>query len=301
MKESFPPLSRIRLIYNALGNYYQLPEGSGKDTGFDFNIVQFSEQYEFNLMEVYSAIKFLEKEGYLFYSESAGQYSKLMIPISKENLYRYVVENPGSDRLLKEVMRSYAGIFTDYININEYQLAKRSEIQTNEVVSKLNYLDKLKVVSYIPIKKMPQLVYVTERLKAKNIHLSNENYIILKDAAETRLQSLLDLLTNSIQCRSQQLLAYFGEAKSKRCGICDVCLNKNKVELNEIEFELIKQKIREKILEKPMYLYDIVSGINDFEEENIISALRWLMDNNTVIRLNDETLKWHDQLDISFD
>ena len=301
LKESFPPLSRIRLIYNALGNYYQLPEGSGKDTGFDFNIVQFSEQYEFNLMEVYSAIKFLEKEGYLFYSESAGQYSKLMIPISKENLYRYVVENPGSDRLLKEVMRSYAGIFTDYININEYQLAKRSEIQTNEVVSKLNYLDKLKVVSYIPIKKMPQLVYVTERLKAKNIHLSNENYIILKDAAETRLQSLLDLLTNSIQCRSQQLLAYFGEAKSKRCGICDVCLNKNKVELNEIEFELIKQKIREKILEKPMYLYDIVSGINDFEEENIISALRWLMDNNTVIRLNDETLKWHDQLDISFD
>lgn len=301
LKESYPPLERIRSIYNALGNFYQLPEGSGKDTGYDFSIIHFSEHYEFNLMEVYSAIKFLEKEGYLFYKESAGQYSKLTIPINKEDLYRYIVENPGTERLLKEVMRSYAGIFTDYVNINEVQLAKRSELQTNDVISKLNYLNNLKIVSYIPIKTTPQLVYVTERLNEKYINLSQENYKILKDAADSRLQSLLDFLSNTLQCRSQQLLAYFGEKRSNRCGICNVCLSKNKAELNDLMFESIKERIKEQVSQRPFHLYEIVAGTNDFEEEDVISVIQWLLDNNRLIRNKDETLIWYDQLNISFD
>ena len=301
VKESFPPLDRIRMVYNALGNFFQIPEGSGKDSGFDFNISRFSEHYEFNLMEAYSAIKFLEKEGFLFYSESAGQYSKLTIPLSKEELYRYVVENPGSDRLLKEVMRSYAGIFTDYVNINEAQLAKRAEMQFQEVINKLNYLNKLNIVSYIPIKNTPQLVYTTERLNPKNIYLSKENYKMLKEAAESRLQSLLDFITNSLQCRSRQLVAYFGETKSHRCGICDVCLKKNKVELNEIEFETIQNRVKEQLTGGPLHLNELISATNDFDEENVFPVLQWLLDNKKLIRLHDETFKWHEQLDISFE
>ena len=163
LAESFPPLDRIRNIYNALGNYFQIPEGSGKDIAYDFNIVDFSNHYEFNLMEVYSAIRFLEKEGFLYYNPSAGQFSKLFIPSTKEELYRYLVENPGSDRLLKELLRSYAGLFTDYVNINESQLAKRTGMAKEDVVKKLTFLDKIKLISYIPIKTKPQLVYVTER------------------------------------------------------------------------------------------------------------------------------------------
>jgi len=301
LKESYPPLERIRIVYNSLGNYFQIPEGSGEDQGFDFNIVDFSEHFEFNLMEVYNAIRFLEREGYLFYNETSGQFSKLFIPIGKEELYRVMVNNPGSDRLLKDILRSYAGVFTDYISINEEQLAKRTEMTREEIVKKLYFLNAQKIVSYIPVKVSPQIVYVTERLNTKNIIFSKENYDNLKDAAEKRLQSLLDFVSNSLQCRSQQLLHYFGEKKSPRCGICDVCQKKNITELNQIEFEKIRLQIKEQLSKGPMYLYSLISSISTTNEDDVVTVLRWQMEHNEVIRLKDDTLKWHKQLDLNFD
>jgi ATP-dependent DNA helicase RecQ len=34
---------------------------------------------------------------------------------------------------------------------------------------------------------------------------------------------MLDYVTNISQCRSRQLLRYFGEKKTHDCGTCDVC------------------------------------------------------------------------------
>ena len=300
LAESYPPLERIRNIYNALGNYYQIPEGSGKDISFDFNIVEFSNHYEFNLMEVFSSLNFLEKEGFVYYNPSGGHYSKLFIQSSKEELYRYMVENPGSDRLLKELMRSYAGLFTDYVNINETQLAKRAEMDKGEVIKRLTYLDKIKLISYIPVKTKPQIVYVTERLNASNILLSQENYRILKEAAEARLQSFLDFINNPMECRSRQLLAYFDEKQSKRCGICDVCLARNKTDLNKIQFEKINDQIKNALSNGPKHLYELISAVHGFPEDDIIAVIRWLLDHRQIIRNKDETLKWYEQLDMSF-
>jgi len=297
---AFPSLSLIKNVYNALGNFFQLPEGSGADIGFDFSIADFAGQYGFNIIETYSAIKFLEREGFLFYVESAGQFSKLFIPVKKEEIYRYLVENPGSDRLIKEILRSYTGIFNDYIDINETLLAKRAELDKKVVVEKLGALNKTSILKYIPIRTKPQIVYSTERLNTKYIQFSKENYHDLKVAAEKRLQSLFDFISNSMQCRSIQLLAYFGETKSKRCGICDVCLEKNKIELNELEFNAIKDLIKSSLMDNPQHIYELVSHINA-DEEKVISVLRWLLENQHVIRQKDERLIWYDQLNMKFE
>ncbi len=243
----------------------------------------------------------MEREGFVFYIESAGKFSKLFIPLKKEALYRYMVEHPESDHLVKEILRSYGGIFTDYININETQLAKRAEMKRDEVVKGLIFLNKANILKYIPIRTKPQLVYALERLSPKNIQLSKENYKNQKVAAEIRLQSFLNFLSNSIQCRSQQLLLYFGQRKAKRCGICDICQEKNKVKINEIEFEAIESAIEINLKSGPKHLYDIISGISEFEDDKIISVIRWLLDNNRIIRQQDETLGLYNQLNISFD
>ncbi|MBC8319701.1 MAG: RecQ family ATP-dependent DNA helicase [Bacteroidetes bacterium] len=300
-KASFPPMSVIRNVYNALGNYFQIPEGSGKDMGFDFDIADFANQYNFDILQSYNSIKFLEREGFLIYIQSAGQYSKLFVPLNKEDLYRFTVENPGADRLLKEIMRSYSGVFTEFININETLLAKRAEMTREDVVKRLLYFDKQKVISYVPIKTKPQLVFAYERLSSKHIEFSDDNYQNLKKASEIRLNAMLDFVNNLLQCRSKLLLEYFGEKKPRRCGICDVCISKNKVDLNEIEFTTIENIIKELLNNSPKHLYELVSFIDDFNEDDIIQVVRWLIDNNKVIRHKDETLSWYNQLDINFD
>jgi len=301
IQASYPPIQQIRNIYNALGNYFQIPEGSGTDVGFDFKLNEFANNYNFKVLEVYHTIKLLEKDGFLTYIESAGQYSKIFVGTGKEDLYRFMVENPGSELIIKEIMRSYSGVFTDFVNMNENLLAKRAGLKVEQVIKQLTYLNKIKMLTYIPISTLPQLIFNSGRQSAKHLNLSDENYRLLKEAAERRLEALIHFITDNLKCRSQQLLAYFGEKKSNRCGICDVCLSKNETDLNDIEFDWLVSSIKTLLLKKPHNLYELIPLLSQFSEDHIIDVVRWLLDNNKVSRDSNEMLTWHDQIDMKFD
>ena len=298
---SFPPLDTIKKVYNQLGNYFDIPVGSGENTGYDFDIGDFCRQYQFDVLEAYSSLKLLEKEGLLVYSETSGRYSKLRISLNKSDLYRYMVENSQDDHLIKELLRSYAGIFTDYININEKLLSKRVGIDHKKIVEMLTTLNKKKVLSYVPIRRKPQLIYIYERLDADYLQFSKENYDLRKKAAGMRLQALLDYITSGLQCRSIQLLRYFGEKSSHRCGVCDVCRKQGKVELNDVEINLITNRIKEFLGTESKHLYNVVSGLGDLDEDKVLSIIQWLLDNGQVNRQKDETLLWSRQLNIELE
>ncbi len=300
-ESSFPSLSFIRTVYKALGNYFQIPEESGKDCGYDFAIADFAHNYNFDIVQTYNAINFLEKEGLLSYIQSAGQYSKLFVPVKKEELYRFIVENQGNERLLKEIMRSYAGVFTEYVNINETLLAKRAGSTKDIVVEKLKFLNKQKIISYIPIKTVPQIVFLSERINPKYLSLSDENYKNQKVAAKKRLESLFNFIQDTLVCRSQLLLAYFGEKEPNRCGICDVCQAKQNIGMNDMELKAMEKLIKESLVERPKSLYELVSEANDFNEEKIIDTIRWMLESELIVRKKDEKLSLPDQLDFSFD
>ena len=296
LTESFPDIKTIRNIYSALGNYFNIPEGSGKDLGYNFSITDFVNDYGFGLLTTYNTIKLLEKEGFLAFDESGGHYSRLKILVNNEQLYRFIVENPKFERLLKEILRSYGGLFTDYVNIHERQIAKRTEMKPEKVIAGLSYLSKLKILSFFPIKSQPQIFYNTVRLPVENIGFSKENYQNLKDAAALRLDALIDFLTNNRECRNIQLLRYFGEGRGNRCGICDVCLSVNETGLNTLEFEQIEARVKRMLSGIARHLYEIVPMLPDFEEDKILAVIEWLLDNGTLIRQKDERLRLSNEL-----
>jgi len=298
--DSFPEPDFIRNVYNALGNFFRLPEGSGKDVGFDFKIIDFVKTYDLPLIPAYNAIKFLEKEGYIAYDESAGRFSKIKITSDNETLYRFIVENPKYEILIKEILRSYGGIFSDYVPVNERQIAKRAGEKVEKVFEKLGYLSKIKILSYVPVKTVPQIFYNVERLPKSYITLSKDNYKNLKEAAVKRLNAFIDFLTNDKECRSLQLLRYFGEHKNNRCGICDVCLKIDATELDTGRFENIKKQLIDLVSSKPRRVDELISLIDGFEEDEIISTVEWLIDHNTFTRLKDNKISCTGQLDFDF-
>ena len=299
LTESYPSLKTIRNIYNALGNYFNIPEGSGKDMGYNFKIMDFVNRYGFGLLTTYSAIKLMEKEGFIAFDESSGRTSKIMIRLNNEQLYRFIVENPKFERVLKEILRSYGGIFSDYVSVDEKQIARRAEIEQDRVMAALKYLNQIKIISYIPLRTQPQIFYNTVRLPKAHIGFSHENYQDIKKASSKRLDALIHFLTNFHECRSIQLLRYFGEVQQKRCGICDVCININKTRLDEREFDTIQKQIKEILINKPMHLYELIPQIKDFEEEKVIAVVQWLTDNQSLIRDKDERLRCNDQLGLN--
>ncbi|MCD4747549.1 MAG: RecQ family ATP-dependent DNA helicase [Bacteroidales bacterium] len=290
---TYPELKIIKNIYQALGNYYQLAVGSGKNISFDLDIIDFCKNYKFTPLIVYNSLKFLEKEGYILLNDVLDSSSKIHFKMNKGDLYKFQVENVFYDNFIKIILRSYSGVFNDFIKINETEIANRTKIKTEVVVKYLQKLEKLDVLTYLPRKSKPQLVFSQERINADDLYISNENYKDRKNAAKKRLESVINYATSLNKCRCQLLLAYFGETDSKRCGKCDVCIERNKIELSELEFDIVLKQIKPLLKTKAGSIEDIANAVKGVHEDKIIKVVQWLLDNDKIIYDNNKMLHWN--------
>jgi ATP-dependent DNA helicase RecQ len=293
---SFPELKTIRDMYQALGNFLQLPVGSGKDQSFDFDMLHFSKHYNFQAVEVYNALKLLEKEGMLMLSEGMNTPSRLMFTAGREDLYRYQVEQPYYDPFIKHLLRNYPGIFTDFVVINEEEIARKTAMDHTKVIQFLNHLQKLGFLAYNPRKEKPQLVFLWERVDSANITLSPQHYAHRKKSAEIRVQAVIDFINNKDVCRNIQLLGYFGENQVRRCGTCDVCSRRNSLSLTDIEYDHISGRLKAMLSERPMPLFEAVKLTEGFSEEKVLSVVRWMIDNKMVVRDDDDRISMNQQI-----
>lgn len=289
---TFPEMEIIRNVYHALGNFFRLAVGSGKNMSYDFDIADLCNQYNLNPVTAYSALKFLEKEGYLMLNEGIHNPPKLHMKLQGEKLYKFRVENPDMDLFLKIILRSYTGLFTQFVKFNLNELAKRTNLQLDMVVSKLEKLNKLGVLVFIPPKTKPQIIFTEERLDAKDLYISKDNYALRKRVAHERLKSLHNYLSSNNRCRSVFLLSYFGENNVKRCGQCDVCIERNKVDLNEMEFNAVLEKIKPLLKDKPIELDRLVISVEKTSSDKVIRVIEWLLDNGKVNYTSDKKLFW---------
>lgn len=292
---SFPELKKIKAVYQALGNYFQVPVGSGKDQAFEFDLAEFSNHYSYPILEVYNSLRLLEKEGLIMLNESVHTPSKLFIKSSREDLYRLQVEQPHYDAFLKHLLRSYPGIFTDFVTINENEIARKLNSTSEKIGDTLIRLQKMAYLDYQPRSEKPQLVFSSERIAADDLFLSKENYSDRKTAALERLQAVIDFVHNKNLCRSTQLLAYFGEQHAQRCGKCDVCTRRNELNLTDIEFDNICSQLKQLLQQRPYPLFEAVRSMTGFPEEKIMIAIRWLIDNKLLIKDEDNNLSWNKQ------
>jgi ATP-dependent DNA helicase RecQ len=284
---SFPEISLIRDVYQALGNYFNLATGGGKDQSFNFEINKFSAAFKMKPINVFHALKILEHEGYLQMNDAMDNPPKLHIRASQDELYRYQVENPEGDLVLKAVLRSYGGVFNDFVAISETEIARRAGLDPAYVIALLMRMDQEGFLSYVPQKTVPQIIYTRERFATDNLHFTAENYYNRKIEAETRLKAVIDYVNENTICRNQLLLSYFGDKNPARCGICDVCILRIKAELDELEFGNIVNAIKKVSTFHPASLSQIIQECNGFREDKVIAVLRFLADSDKVI--TDET------------
>jgi ATP-dependent DNA helicase RecQ len=291
-KTSFPELTFIKSVYQGLGNFFQLAIGSGKDTVFDFSISEFCNAYNFNAIQSYNSLKFLEKEGYILLNDGFYSPPRIYVKVGKEDLYKFQVENAKFDSFIKVLLRSYGGLFNEFTKIHLDDLAKRTNQTTADVNKVLATLEKFNILSYARPKEKPQLTFLTPRIDAKNLYISEENYEKRKSSSKERLDAVINYVTNNTKCRSQQLISYFGETESKRCGKCDVCIERNKIQVNELEFDTILNQIKPLLQNKPAFPEEVVSAVKGGNEDKTLQVIQWLLDNDKLIYNAGKKLVW---------
>ena len=289
----FPDIKLILQVYNALGNYYQLAVGSGEDKSYDFILADFAKMYNLNPLTVYHSLKYLEKEGYIYLSDAVNRPSRVFIKMDRHELYRFQVKFPKLGDFLDVLIRSYPALFTDFVPIDEGTLGSRLKASRLLMENTLRQLHKLDVLEYIPASSRPQISLVGGRLDTKNMRINRENYEYRKQVSRKRMEAMRDYVLNFSKCRSVVLVSYFGEHDARRCGKCDVCIGRNKVELSQLEFDAVINRIKPILKAENCTLENLVERVKDIEEERVIKVVRWLMDINKITQFGD-FLVWVD-------
>ena len=291
LKTTFPEIDEIKKIYNSLCNYYGLPIGEGKGLIRPFNVRDFVSKFKLPIHTVLSSIKILKNSSYLDLTEDDFTPSKIFFSVSRDDLYKYQVANSKFDNFIKLILRLYAGLFSNYTAIDEEYLAKKANTKIDVIYAYLEKLQQHGIIKYVPQRKIPFIVFLTERLDDKSLFISKENYKERKERYYTRTNAMMHYAESTAKCRSQILLSYFGEKNPYRCGECDVCKRRNKLNLSTYEFDLINNKAKEILKEGAQTVEYLVENIN-CEEEKIIKIIRWLLENEKIEYTVDKRLVW---------
>ncbi len=290
---AFPPIQTIKDIYIGIGNYLNILPGSSTGLSFDFSLSNFAAQYQWSPLVVFNALKFLEREGLLRYHNSEERYSKIKILMSGKDLYRFQVDNPGLDPIIKHLLRHYEGLFTTFTPIYELKMVQALQITQTQLREKLTYLQDLKVLQYIPLTASPQITFANEFLNKDNIHLSPEIYAQRQQNAKIQMQTMIHYVQDPMHCRSVLLLDYFGETNTQRCGYCDNCLKRNQANVNKEQFNLMVNALKP-LLENHSLPKDIIcQQLPHFTQDKLLHVINWLQDNGKIQSNEEGALFWN--------
>ncbi|MBA4409446.1 MAG: ATP-dependent DNA helicase RecQ [Bacteroidota bacterium] len=288
--KSFPEPDVIKRIYEAICNFYQLAVGFGKDQSFEFSMASFASSFSFQITVVFNSLKILQREGYLELTDELDNPSKVYFQVGRDDLYKFQVANAGFDGFIKLLLRSYTGLFTNYVAIDEQLMAQRANISPELVYQFLCKLRAQKVIDYIPQKKTPFIIFTKERIDLDRLKITKENYTDRKRDYMQRIDSMIHYASSGHKCRSQLLLQYFGETESVRCGKCDVCMERNELNVSKYEFDTISDQIKKLLLE-PCFYEELIARIEG-KPDNTVKIVRWLLENEKIVYRVDNRMEW---------
>ena len=223
--DTFPEKDYIKQVYEHLAYYYQIGVGSGYNHTFEFNIDEFCHTYHHFPIQVDSALKILNRAGYIEYTEEQDNQARVMFTVSRNDLYRLENNTPNEDKVITALLRNYGGLFTNYNYIDESFIASQTGLQPQQLYLILKSLSQRHILHFIPQKKTPYIRYTQRREDMEHVQLPPEVYEERKAQFSERIHKMIGYATNDEVCRSRQLLSYFGEESDHDCGHCDVCLS----------------------------------------------------------------------------
>ena len=228
ISDTFPEKDYIRKVYDHLAFYYQVATGTGYNATFEFNVDDFCQKFRHFPIQVHSALKILNRAGYVEYIEEQESQARVRFCLSRDQLYRLEQAEPTEERIITTLLRNYGGLFVDYSYIDEALIAHETGLTKPQVYMILKTLAQKHIIHFIPQKRTPYVRYMQRREDAEHLMFTADVYDSLRQRYADRIQAMLAYVQTNDQCRSRQLLRYFGEENDHDCGQCDVCLSYKK-------------------------------------------------------------------------
>lgn len=286
--KSFPEISYIKKIYFEIGNYLQIGEGAGEGHAYNFDIYEFVKKLKLDYTQANSAIEILEISGYFDYKRDVFSNSRISFSVPRSFLYDFKTNEPIIEKILEILMRSYPGIFTNYVYINEDDICKSLNINRDRLYDIFIEMSKLKIIKYIPENNNPYIVYNMPRMPMSYVSIPWNVYSERKKSYSEKVTKMINYIQLEKGCRQVFITSYFGDKDTQNCGSCDLCLKQNKHNIADRENNTKKQLINYMKTHRESHIKDVVSELPIEEREYGIEYIRELLDDG-IIEYKSET------------
>lgn len=275
---NLPDRSFVKTIFIKLCNYFQIAYGEGINEKFTFNLNHFCTKYTFPILKTYHALQFLDQQGTLNLSQEFSEKVTLQFLISSKEVMRFISLNPNDEEIILTILRNYPGIYELPTAFNHSLIAKKANVKEETVHAVLKKMAEKEIISYQAKNNDATIIFNEVREDDRTInrvikHLEQQNQL-----KEKQLQCVIEYINNKEQCKSQLLLAYFGEKSSQKCGVCSYCIATSQKKatpehlVSTILSLLQDQDLNSRELEK----------VTKNKSEAIIFALQQLLEQNKI-------------------
>ncbi len=268
-------------VYIKLNQYYEIIPGEFSENSYAFDLQDFCAKYQLPILKTFNAISTFENENIVEIQQFANKKSSLKVIVSNRYLFDYEKSHPKLETLLKIILRNYGGTFEQFIAINEGYIAKKLQKTKYQTIQLLQQLQEDKIILYQKSNNNAQLQFLVPREDKFAMHQIARNIIKKNEIKVKKLSDVIEYITNDTVCRNIQLLTYFGEKDSQKCGLCDVCASEKRKN-EKVDFQDIAIQVLHLFEENTLLSADEIFQKLAFDEKNILKTLELLVEKNAL-------------------
>tara|TARA_R100000306_G_scaffold8677_1_gene12077 strand:- start:53668 stop:55566 length:1899 start_codon:yes stop_codon:yes gene_type:complete len=278
--DSYPTVKDVKFVYKKLNSYFQIPYGEGAFSTHPFSFGDFCHTYELNSLLAFNSIQVLDRLGVLQLSKTFGRKSTVHFKTTSEVVLAYFKNDMRASVIGKTILRLYGGIFETAATVNLQLVATKSGQSIPTIIDVLKQMERDELIELQLQTTDAVLTFMVPREDERTINPLAKEISLQKQKKSAQVEAVLHYITNETDCRSKQLLQYFGEENTTACGMCSVCI-KSKGTISAKEKKVISEKIKIQLEEGPQTSRELSEKLI-FAETDIVSVLQLLLDQGSI-------------------
>ena len=266
-----PSKQVLQQCYKKLCNYLNIGYGEGYEQSWELSFSDFCSTYSLSAKQAASCLQLFDQAGIFQHTHSNKREAKLQFLSSVSQFKREIeIAKRNASILFQTIARLYPGIFEQEIKIDLDRIVEKSQLSFGIVVKVLESYHEQAFLHFSYAKYDLKLMGLVPREDNYSLRPLLEDLDLLHQVKKEKINAIIAFAQNNVDCKQQQLLAYFGEEKKDHCGSCSAssCFKKVKINLNEL-----KEKILDLLQENPLSAHELKLSLTSDESRELGNLL----------------------------
>ena len=282
---SLPDKEFIRLCYKNLCNYLNIAYGEGNDLISNFSLNAFCKTYDLNPKKALTTLSYIEQEGVFNLIQYNKQRATVKFLLNQNQILDLLKDQSETSKVIQGIIRNHHDVYTSSFELDLERIVRLNQVSFKTVIQALEQWHKegnlvldyaqtdIQIQWLVPREDQYTLAPLLKRLE--------QHHQVKKE----KIESMITFAFSTDTCKQKQIISYFGEDATEKCGRCNAleCLPKKQAKADQIE---IKNRIAEELQNGAMSLKELDQSIADYTTFEIGETIRLLL-NSKELHLTD--------------